>query len=81
MQKMTSSRLGWLWFACKHACIIISLICASLFLQTTINSWLTIEGHSIGIGDAIADAQTYSDIQNQIRKAKQEVIEVGDCMI
>ena len=36
-----------------------------------------IEGHSIGIGDTIADAQTYQDIQNQIRKAKQEVIEVN----
>jgi len=36
-----------------------------------------IEGHSIGIGDTIADAQTYQDIQNQIRKAKQEVIEVS----
>lgn len=35
-----------------------------------------VEGHSIGIGDTIADAQTYQDIQNQIRKAKQEVIEV-----
>ena len=36
-----------------------------------------IEGHSIGIGDTIADAQTYQDIQNQIRKAKQDVIEVS----
>ena len=36
-----------------------------------------IEGHSIGIGDTIADAQTYQDIQNQIRKAKQEVIEAS----
>lgn len=35
-------------------------------------------GHSIGIGDSIADAKTYLDIQNTIKKAKQDVIEV--CM-
>uniref|UniRef100_H2Z9D8 DNA-directed RNA polymerase subunit n=1 Tax=Ciona savignyi TaxID=51511 RepID=H2Z9D8_CIOSA len=46
-------------------------------IQTVVNNWLMIEGHSIGIGDTIADAQTYQDIQNQIRKAKQEVIEVS----
>uniref|UniRef100_F6SUC2 DNA-directed RNA polymerase subunit n=1 Tax=Ciona intestinalis TaxID=7719 RepID=F6SUC2_CIOIN len=45
-------------------------------IQTCVNNWLMIEGHSIGIGDTIADAQTYQDIQTQIRKAKQEVIEV-----
>ena len=45
-------------------------------MQTVVNSWLTVEGHSIGIGDTIADAQTYKDIQDQIKKAKQEVIEV-----
>lgn len=45
-------------------------------IQTVVNMWLTVEGHSIGIGDTIADAQTYQDIQGQIRKAKQEVIEV-----
>jgi len=45
-------------------------------MQTVVNNWLMVEGHSIGIGDTIADAQTYQDIQNQIRKAKQEVIEV-----
>lgn len=33
-------------------------------------------GHSIGIGDSIADAKTYLDIQNTIKKAKQDVIEV-----
>uniref|UniRef100_A0A3B4BD94 DNA-directed RNA polymerase subunit n=1 Tax=Periophthalmus magnuspinnatus TaxID=409849 RepID=A0A3B4BD94_9GOBI len=31
--------------------------------------------HSIGIGDSIADAKTYLDIQNTIKKAKQDVIE------
>lgn len=34
-------------------------------------------GHSIGIGDSIADARTYLDIQNTIKKAKQDVIEVS----
>ena len=48
----------------------------AFMFQTVVNNWLMIEGHSIGIGDTIADAQTYQDIQNQIRKAKQEVIEV-----
>ncbi|RMC22904.1 hypothetical protein DUI87_00090 [Hirundo rustica rustica] len=32
--------------------------------------------HTIGIGDSIADAKTYQDIQNTIKKAKQDVIEV-----
>ncbi|XP_038050606.1 DNA-directed RNA polymerase II subunit RPB1-like isoform X1 [Patiria miniata] len=45
-------------------------------IQTVVNNWLLLEGHSIGIGDCIADAQTYDDIQNTIRKAKQEVIDV-----
>ncbi|MGH0189046.1 UNVERIFIED_CONTAM: hypothetical protein FKN15_033169 [Acipenser sinensis] len=45
-------------------------------IQTVINNWLLIEGHSIGIGDSIADAKTYLDIQSTIKKAKQDVIEV-----
>ncbi|XP_003740810.1 DNA-directed RNA polymerase II subunit RPB1 [Galendromus occidentalis] len=45
-------------------------------LQTVVNAWLLYEGHSIGIGDTIADQQTYMDIQNTIKKAKQDVIEV-----
>jgi len=39
-------------------------------IQTVINNWLLIEGHTIGIGDTIADPQTYEDIQNAIKKAK-----------
>ena len=39
-------------------------------IQMVVNNWLLIEGHSIGIGDTIADAQTYTDIQNSIKKAK-----------
>ncbi|XP_041482735.1 DNA-directed RNA polymerase II subunit RPB1-like [Lytechinus variegatus] len=45
-------------------------------VQVLVNNWLLLEGHSIGIGDCIADATTYEDIQNTIRKAKQDVIEV-----
>ncbi|CAG5111359.1 Oidioi.mRNA.OKI2018_I69.chr2.g5675.t1.cds [Oikopleura dioica] len=45
-------------------------------VQRIINNWLLIEGHSIGIGDTIADAQTYKEIQAQIRKSKAEVLDV-----
>uniref|UniRef100_T1GP50 DNA-directed RNA polymerase subunit n=1 Tax=Megaselia scalaris TaxID=36166 RepID=T1GP50_MEGSC len=45
-------------------------------IQTTINNWLLLEGHSIGIGDTIADPQTYSEIQDSIKKAKDDVIDV-----
>ncbi|CAG0902113.1 unnamed protein product [Cyprideis torosa] len=53
-------------------------ICGKFYgnIQTVVNNWLLIEGHSIGIGDTIADPQTYVDIQNTIKKAKEEVIEV-----
>ena len=39
-------------------------------IQTVVNNWLLLEGHSIGIGDTIADPSTYMDIQNAIKKAK-----------
>lgn len=39
-------------------------------IQTVVNNWLLLEGHSIGIGDTIADPQTYVDIQETIKKAK-----------
>ena len=39
-------------------------------IQTVVNNWLLLEGHSIGIGDTIADASTYEDIQDTIKKAK-----------
>ena len=45
-------------------------------IQTVVNNWLLLEGHSIGIGDTIADPQTYADIITTIKKAKDEVIEV-----
>lgn len=44
------------------------------FVLTCID--LLTSGHSIGIGDSIADKATYQDIQNTIKKAKQDVIEV-----
>ncbi|KAI8514192.1 DNA-directed RNA polymerase II subunit RPB1, partial [Branchiostoma belcheri] len=46
------------------------------YIQTVVNNWLLLEGHTIGIGDCIADTQTYQDIQNTIKKAKLDVIEV-----
>ncbi|XP_008558335.1 DNA-directed RNA polymerase II subunit RPB1 [Microplitis demolitor] len=45
-------------------------------IQTVINTWLLLEGHSIGIGDTIADPMTYLEIQKAIKKAKEDVIEV-----
>lgn len=51
-----------------HFCIIVDL-CFYKCLKS---------GHSIGIGDSIADAKTYLDIQNTIKKAKQDVIEVSN---
>ena len=39
-------------------------------IQTVINQWLLIEGHTIGIGDTIADSMTYTKIQDAIKKAK-----------
>lgn len=43
-------------------------------IQTVVNAWLLGEGHTIGIGDTIADQATYRDIQETIRKAKQDVV-------
>ncbi|CAI4228736.1 unnamed protein product [Auanema sp. JU1783] len=45
-------------------------------IQTTINAWLLAEGHTIGIGDTIADQATYKDIQDTIQKAKRDVVDV-----
>lgn len=39
-------------------------------IQTVINNWILIEGHSIGIGDCIADNETYEEIQRVTKKAK-----------
>ena len=45
-------------------------------IQTVVNNWLLIEGHSIGIGDTIADPATYTDIINTIGNSKVEVNDV-----
>ena len=45
-------------------------------IQTVVNNWLLIEGHSIGIGDTIADPATYADILNTISQSKKDVNEV-----
>lgn len=39
-------------------------------VQKVVNNYLLVEGHSIGIGDTIADERTYGDIQRTIRQAK-----------
>ena len=43
-------------------------------VQSLVNNYLLIEGHSIGIGDTIADSVTYSDIQRAIRQAKVDIL-------
>ncbi|KAB7506534.1 DNA-directed RNA polymerase II subunit RPB1 [Armadillidium nasatum] len=45
-------------------------------IQTVVNNWLLLEGHSIGIGDTISDKDTYRTIQETIKKAKDEVMQV-----
>ena len=45
-------------------------------VQKLVNNFLLIEGASIGIGDCIADSQTYNEIQQTIKKAKEEVINI-----
>ena len=45
-------------------------------IQTVVNNWLLLEGHSIGIGDTIADPATYQDILTTISQSKVEVNEV-----
>ena len=55
-------------------------------VQMLVNNYLLIEGHSIGIGDTIADSVTYNDIQRAIRQAKVEeglydhvIVTCGSC--
>ena len=52
-------------------------------VQMLVNNYLLIEGHSIGIGDTIADSVTYNDIQRTIRQAKVKSVppEVGDASV
>ena len=43
-------------------------------IQTVVNNWTLIEGHSIGIGDCIADSETYDEIQRVTKKAKVTIL-------
>ena len=45
-------------------------------IQTVVNNFLLLEGHSIGIEDAIADQVTYRDIQDTIAQAKVAMFRV-----
>ncbi|KAI3381551.1 hypothetical protein SNEBB_008712 [Seison nebaliae] len=45
-------------------------------IQMVVNNWLLIEGHTIGIGDTIADATTFENIQQYIQHARRKVDEV-----
>lgn len=45
-------------------------------IQRVINYWLMWEGHSIGIGDAVADNNTMLQVEECIRRAKEEVKKV-----
>ena len=42
-------------------------------IQKLVNNWLLVEGHSIGIGDCIADHETYQEIQATIKKSKVDL--------
>ena len=37
-------------------------------VQRMVNQWLLVEGHSIGIGDTIADAATYKEAEEKLPK-------------
>ena len=43
-------------------------------IQKLVNNWLLVEGHSIGIGDCIADHETYQEIQATIKKSKVDLL-------
>ena len=58
---------------------------ASVFysaVQTLVNKWLLIEGHSVGIWDTIADKETYKEIQDTICHAKvsKNTFNVRNCL-
>jgi DNA-directed RNA polymerase II subunit RPB1 len=56
--------------------LCISLEKIVLVVKIKTESLYCFSGHSIGIGDTIADPQTYLEIQKAIKKAKEDVIEV-----
>ena len=45
-------------------------------IQKVVNNWLLIHGHSIGIGDAVADEATYEQIEAEKQKARDKVEEI-----
>ena len=47
-------------------------------VQTVVNNWLLIEGHTIGIVDTLYDAKNREEIKKTIDKAKEEVFETID---
>ncbi|XP_043274363.1 DNA-directed RNA polymerase II subunit RPB1 [Venturia canescens] len=77
---LCKSTLGTSAGSLLHICMLElgHEVCGRFYgnIQTVINHWLLLEGHSIGIGDTIADPDTYKEIQKAIRKAKEDVIEV-----
>lgn len=72
--------IKWLYFLQNWGLVFLQLtfyiLCHHFVLFTSL-IFISSSGHSIGIGDSIADAKTYLDIQNTIKKAKQDVIEVS----
>jgi len=63
---------NWLLYEGKYILNILYIFII-MFFNTF---FITNLGHSIGIGDTIADPQTYLEIQKAIKKAKEDVIEV-----
>ncbi|CAH8588379.1 unnamed protein product [Schistosoma rodhaini] len=47
-------------------------------IQTVVNNWLLIEGHTIGIADTLYDQATRRQISGTITKAKDAVFEIID---
>ncbi|XP_043467716.1 DNA-directed RNA polymerase II subunit RPB1-like [Leptopilina heterotoma] len=45
-------------------------------LQKVTNNWLLLEGHSVSVGDTIANPKSYREIQKIIKKAKDDVNEM-----
>ncbi|XP_037927048.1 DNA-directed RNA polymerase II subunit RPB1-like isoform X2 [Hermetia illucens] len=42
-------------------------------IQTVVNNWLLIEGHSVGIADIISDSITFKNIRNDIEESTTKV--------
>ncbi|XP_051165390.1 DNA-directed RNA polymerase II subunit RPB1-like [Leptopilina boulardi] len=75
-KKTLSSCAGSLF----HVCFLEfgHKVCGEFYenIQTVINNWLLLEGHSIDISDIILDANTHLKIQKAIKKVKNNFIEV-----